>query len=43
MFGKDVDFNDVKYDMTDYYEDLDGWTRYTGKRKLEDTTKEKIF
>lgn len=34
MFGKDVNFNDVKYDMTDYYEDLDGWTRYTGKKKI---------
>lgn len=34
MFGKDVDFNDVKYDMTDYYEDLDGWTRHTGKKKI---------
>ena len=33
-FGKDVNFNDVKYDMTDYYEDLDGWTRHTGKKKI---------
>lgn len=33
IFGKEVDFNEVEYDMTDYYENSDGLIRHTGEKK----------